>query len=158
MSNVTKIAIFASGSGSNAENLALYFKDRPDIDVSLILSDRAQAYVLTRAQNLGVPHAFFPRSQFTQDEAGNPVAAYLRENHIDFVILAGFLGKIPAVLIQHFPDRMINIHPSLLPRYGGKGMYGDRVHKAVIAAGESHSGITIHLVNEAYDEGEVLFQ
>ncbi|MEL7145046.1 MAG: phosphoribosylglycinamide formyltransferase [Bacteroidota bacterium] len=158
MSTATKIAIFASGSGSNAENLARFFKDHPTISVSLILSDKASAYVLERARNLDVPHAVFTRAEFTQETVSNPVAAFLAEEGIDLVVLAGFLGKIPQVLIRQFPARIINIHPSLLPKYGGKGMYGSHVHKAVIAAGESESGITIHLVNEIYDDGRVLYQ
>ena len=158
ISKITKIAVFASGSGSNAENLVRYFDRHTTISVSLILSDRASAYVLQRAANLSVESAVFPRAQFTQEDADNPVAAYLKTHDIDLVILAGFLGKIPKVLIQQYPDKIINIHPALLPKYGGKGMYGSRVHQAVIAAKEPVSGITIHLVNEVYDDGRILFQ
>lgn len=158
MNKVTKIAIFASGSGSNAENLVRYFAQHTTIEISLILSDKVSAYVLQRAENLGIESAVFPRGQFTQEDASNPVAAYLRENSIDLVVLAGFLGKIPRVLIQQYPEKIINIHPALLPKYGGKGMYGSRVHQAVIAAKEPFSGITIHLVNEVYDDGRILFQ
>ena len=158
MSTMTKIAIFASGSGSNAENLARYFQNHPSISVSVILSDKESAYVLQRADNLGIESAVFSRDQFAQDDEDSPVATFLQDKNIDLIILAGFLRKIPGVLISRYPEKIINIHPSLLPKYGGKGMYGSRVHQAVVDARETVSGITIHLVNEVYDDGKILFQ
>ena len=158
MNSITKIAVFASGSGSNAENLIRFFQNHSDIEISLVLSNKSKAYVLTRARNLGVREAVFSRADFTSEDTNNPVADFLKSEQIDFIVLAGFLAKIPASLIRQYPERIINIHPSLLPSYGGKGMYGHHVHNAVIAAKEQFSGITIHLVNEAYDEGRILFQ
>ena len=149
-----QIAIFASGSGSNAENIANYFKDHPNISVSLILSNNSNAKVLERAKRLGVKSVVFNREEFAKSDF--VLENYLRE--IDYVILAGFLWMVPKNLIEAFPNKIINIHPALLPNYGGKGMYGMHVHEAVVANKESKSGITIHYVNEFYDDGEVIFQ
>jgi phosphoribosylglycinamide formyltransferase-1 len=150
-----KIAIFASGSGTNAERITKYFKNDPHIKVELILSNKADAYVLERAKRLGVESRVFSR-----DELKNPegVAHLLKEHEIDLVVLAGFLWLIPKSLVLAFPGKIINIHPALLPKYGGKNMYGMRVHEAVINAGEKQSGITIHFVDEIYDHGKVIFQ
>ncbi len=148
------VAILASGSGSNAENIAKYFKGHQKISVCLILSNKTDAYVLERAKNLNIPCGTFNRSEM---ENGN-LLSILKGRQINYLILAGFLLKIPKSIIDHFQDKIINIHPSLLPKFGGKGMYGDRVHQAVIEAKESESGITIHLVNEVYDEGRILSQ
>lgn len=149
------IAIFASGSGSNAENISNFFKNREDIKVSLIISNKADAFVHKRAQLLEIKSETFSKNSF---ENTNLVLDCLKENQIDFIVLAGFLLKVPQNLIDAYPQKIINIHPALLPKFGGRGMYGDNVHKAVKAAGETESGITIHYINENYDEGDVIFQ
>lgn len=149
------LAIFASGSGSNAENIVKYFKDHPLIEVNLIISNKADAFVLKRAHRLGIPSWVVSKQEFGEEDFIDDLQKKFDITHI---VLAGFLLLIPPALIKKFPDRIINIHPALLPKYGGKGMYGDHVHDAVVAAGEKESGITIHLVNEQYDEGETLFQ
>lgn len=153
--NTVHLAIFASGSGSNAENIALYFRDNARIQVSLILASRPDAYVIERARRLGIPCTVFDRRQFY--ESGE-VQRILQSYDIDLIILAGFLWLLPDDLIQSFPRRIINIHPALLPKYGGKGMYGEKVHRAVRDSGDTVTGITIHYVNEKYDEGEIVFQ
>lgn len=150
-----RIAILASGSGSNAEEIIRYFKNHPHIDVALLLSNNAEAYALERAKRLGVPARAFTREEYR--EAG-VVLQWLKEYEITHIVLAGFLWLIPGYLVSAYPDKIINIHPALLPKFGGKGMYGARVHEAVKAAGETETGITIHLVNERYDEGRTLFQ
>jgi phosphoribosylglycinamide formyltransferase 1 len=149
-----RLAILASGSGSNAEKIMEHFQGSSKAQIALIASNKADAFVLERAKKFGVPIFTFTRKEM---EAGI-LLAKLREEKIDWVILAGFLLKIPVELIRAFPDRMVNIHPALLPNYGGKGMYGHHVHEAVKAAGDTESGITIHLVNEHYDEGKIVFQ
>lgn len=149
-----KIAIFASGSGSNAENIANYFKDKPVAEVGLILTNKADAYVLERAKKIAVESVVFSSEQLKSGELVN----LLKDKGIDFIVLAGFLLKIPENLIAAFPNKIINIHPALLPKYGGKGMYGEAVHKAVVANKEKETGITIHYVNEHYDEGAIIFQ
>jgi phosphoribosylglycinamide formyltransferase-1 len=152
---MVKIAIFASGSGSNAENIVNYFKGSKDIKVSLLLTNNPSAGVIERGKRLNVPVIVFSKTIFTQTEE---VVSLLKDNGVDWVILAGFLWLVPKNLIQAYTDRMINIHPALLPNYGGKGMWGHHVHEAVVANGEKESGITIHYVNEHYDEGKVIFQ
>lgn len=149
------IAIFASGSGSNAENIIRYFQKSGSAQVSLVLSNKSDAYVLERAHRLGVPCNVFPKEDWI---AGDEILAVLQEARIDFIVLAGFLFRVPDLLLHAYPYKIINIHPALLPKYGGKGMYGDRVHQAVVAAGEKESGITIHYINEHYDEGAIIFQ
>lgn len=150
-----KIAIFASGTGTNAENIVRYFANNEMIRVALVISNHAQAGVHARVNALGVPSCAFTRDDF----AGvTPVLAKLADYEIDFLVLAGFMSRIPDALLQAFPDKIVNIHPALLPKFGGKGMYGHHVHEAVLAAGERESGITIHRVNEHYDEGAILFQ
>lgn len=149
------IAIFASGSGSNAENIAAYFRDSDPVRVSLIISNRRDAYVHTRAKRLGIPSCTFSRDEFAN---GGAVLESLRRYNIDLIVLAGFLLKVSQPLLDAYPRRIVNIHPALLPRYGGKGMYGERVHQAVVDAGEKESGITIHYVNEHYDEGDIIFK
>lgn len=149
------IAIFASGSGTNAENLIKFFSQSKSIKVALVLSNKNDAYVLERARNLNVPTYTFSPYELTDTSL---VDNRLNELKIDAIVLAGFLLKIPDRLLTKFPDRIINIHPALLPNYGGKGMYGLKVHRAVIDAGESESGITIHLVDGKYDNGKILFQ
>lgn len=148
------IAIFASGSGTNAENIIKQFKNHAEITVKLILSNKENAYVLERAKNHQIESITFNRQQFYDS---NHVISLLKNNDIDAIVLAGFLWLIPDSLIKAYPDKIINIHPALLPKYGGKGMYGMNVHKAVIENNESESGISIHYVNEKYDEGEIIF-
>ncbi|MDR1937319.1 MAG: phosphoribosylglycinamide formyltransferase [Tannerellaceae bacterium] len=149
------IAIFASGSGTNAENIIRYFSRSQTVNVAVVLSNNRKAGVHERANRLGVPSFVFTRDEFTE---GTPILGKLAEYGIDFIVLAGFMNKIPDRLLQAFPDKIVNIHPALLPKYGGKGMYGMHVHEAVVAAGEKESGITIHYINGHYDEGEIIFQ
>ncbi len=149
------IAIFASGSGTNAENIIRHFQGNKDVNVALVVSNKPDAYVLVRAENLHVPSLTLTREEFAQ---GERLAALMKERGIDFIVLAGFLLRVPEALIQAYPNRIVNIHPALLPKYGGKGMYGDRVHRAVVEAGERESGITIHLIDEQYDRGTTVFQ
>ncbi len=155
MHDLKRIAIFATGSGSNAEAIMRYFQNNADIEISLLLSNKAEAGALTHAKNYGVPSVVFNRATFFETEE---ILEKLQEAQIDLIVLAGFLWKIPAYLIAAYPNKIINIHPALLPKFGGKGMYGMHVHEAVKAAGEKESGITIHLVNEHYDEGTILLQ
>ncbi|MFZ6013575.1 MAG: phosphoribosylglycinamide formyltransferase [Bacteroidota bacterium] len=150
-----RIAIFASGSGTNAEEIFKHFKNHPTIDVVLLLSNNPEAYALIRAKKFGAAVATFNRKDFKETTV---VLDQLKAHGVTHIVLAGFLWLIPEYLIKAFPDRIVNIHPALLPKYGGKGMYGINVHEAVRAAGEKESGITIHLVNEKYDDGEILFQ
>ncbi len=148
------VSIFASGSGTNAEKIMEFFEHDPEIEVRSVFSNKPDAYVLERAKKFGVSTEVFEKK-----ELDSPFFCKKLDFHqTDFIVLAGFLLKIPDHVIRAFPDRIINIHPSLLPKHGGKGMYGQRVHEAVLAAGETESGITIHLVNEHYDEGRVLSQ
>jgi len=149
------IAIFASGSGSNAQNIIEYFQASNLFRFPLIISNKPDAYVHQRAEMLGVPSFTFTKESF-KDESG--VIKFLEENQIDFIVLAGFLLRIPDIMVQRYANKIINIHPSLLPKYGGKGMYGDKVHQAVKDAGDSESGITIHYINEHYDEGNIIAQ
>lgn len=149
------IAIFASGSGSNAENICRYFKNSKQIRVTLIISNKKESYVLKRAESLLVESVVFIKSDF---QTSSKVVDCLKNKKIDFIVLAGFLLKVPDNLLEAYPNRIINIHPALLPKYGGKGMYGGYVHKAVKEAGETESGITIHYVNENYDEGNIIYQ
>ena len=150
-----RLAIFASGNGSNAQAIAEYFSESNEAGVVLILSNRRDAFVVERAKALNIPVRVFNREDFYQTEV---ITGILIEEKIDLVVLAGFLWLLPPSLIHAFPDRIINIHPALLPKYGGKGMYGSKVHAAVIEAGDKESGISIHFVNEHYDQGQVIFQ
>lgn len=150
-----KIAIFASGSGSNAQKISEYFSDVKGVEVSLIVTNNPNAYVLERARQLNIPSNIFNRESFYKTE---DIVSELKSKQIDFIVLAGFMWLVPKYLVEAFPNKIVNIHPALLPKFGGKGMYGDHVHKAVKEAGESESGITIHYVNEAYDEGNIIFQ
>jgi phosphoribosylglycinamide formyltransferase-1 len=149
------IAIFASGSGSNAENIINYFSNRNDVHFPFILSNNKESLVHERAKKLGIPSHCFTKEELNET---NTVLDLLVKNKIDFIVLAGFLLKMPDNLIEVFPNKIINIHPALLPKYGGKGMFGNHVHKAVVAAGEKESGISIHYINEFYDEGQIIFQ
>ncbi|MBQ5889096.1 MAG: phosphoribosylglycinamide formyltransferase [Bacteroidaceae bacterium] len=150
-----KIAILASGSGSNAENIANYFKGSDYAQVSFIIANNPQAYVLERAKKLGIEAAVVSKAEFMEADG---VIEMLKERDIDFVVLAGFLLLVPQKLITAYPGKIVNIHPALLPKHGGKGMYGDRVHKAVVECGDTESGITIHLIDEQYDKGTTFFQ
>ena len=149
-----KIVIFASGSGTNAENIALYFNKIKEAKVIYIFSNNANAKVLERAKNLNIPSEVFSKEDFN----GDKVLQKLNSIQPDLIILAGFLLKFPQNCVAAFPNKIINIHPALLPKYGGKGMYGMNVHRAVVENNESETGITIHYVNENYDEGNVIFQ
>lgn len=150
-----RIAIFASGSGSNAQKIMEHFKRNSEAEVVLILTNNPQAYVLQRADNFEVPSHIFTREEFYQTDN---IIKLLKNLQVDLIVLAGFLWLVPENLLKAFPNKIINLHPALLPKYGGKGMYGDHVHKAVLAAREEESGITIHFVNEKFDEGEILHQ
>jgi len=149
-----RLGIFASGSGTNAENFCTYFAEHPDIRVGKIYTNNPNAGVIDRAEKLNVPSQVFSQEELKDGR----LIEQLNSDRINAIILAGYMKLIPSSLIRAFPDKILNIHPALLPKYGGKGMYGDHVHKAVIAQGEKRSGITIHLVNEKYDEGQILFQ
>lgn len=150
-----RIAIFASGSGSNAQKIMEHFKYANTAEVTLVLSNNPDAYVLQRADNFEIPSHVFDRQTFYET---NEIVDLLKRLDIDLIVLAGFLWLVPENLLKGFPNKIINIHPSLLPKFGGKGMYGDKVHKAVLEAGEEEHGITIHFVNENFDEGEVIQQ
>ncbi len=150
-----RIAIFASGSGSNAQKIMEHFKRNSEAEVVLILTNNPQAYVLQRADNFEVPSHIFTRDEFYKTDN---IIKLLKNLQVDLIVLAGFLWLVPENLLKAFPNKIINLHPALLPKYGGKGMYGDHVHKAVLAAKEEESGITIHFVNEKFDEGEILHQ
>jgi phosphoribosylglycinamide formyltransferase 1 len=154
-SNLVNIAIFASGSGSNAENIANYFKDHSGIKVKLILTNNPKALVLERANKSGIEAITFSRDEFYNSES---IVDQLKNHEIHFVVLAGFMWLMPAYLVKAYAQKIVNIHPALLPKYGGKGMFGNFVHNAVAAAGEKETGITIHYVNERYDEGNIIFQ
>jgi len=149
------IAILASGAGSNAENIIQYFSKSNQFSFSLIISNNANAFVHERAKKFQIPSFTFSKEDFLD---ANVILDCLKEYEIDCIVLAGFLLKMPQLLIDTFPNKIVNIHPALLPKYGGKGMYGHYVHEAVAAAGETESGITIHYVNSNYDEGNIIFQ
>ncbi len=149
------IVIFASGSGTNAQRIIEYFNDRDDAQVVLVLSNKPTAQVLQRAGKLKVSAFSFNRTAFYESDQ---VLNLLEQNRPDLIVLAGFLWLMPKKIIATFSGKILNIHPALLPAYGGKGMYGSHVHEAVVAAGEKESGITIHEVTEEYDKGSILFQ
>ncbi|HLN55484.1 MAG TPA: phosphoribosylglycinamide formyltransferase [Bacteroidales bacterium] len=149
------IAIFASGSGTNAENIIKHFSNNENAQVRLVLSNKRHAMVLKRAEALNVDTCFFEYDDFYRS---GRVLDRLESYNTDFIVLAGFLWLVPENILDRYPRRIVNIHPALLPLYGGKGMYGDAVHKAVIAGGAKESGITIHYVNKHYDSGDILFQ
>jgi len=150
-----RIAIFASGSGTNAEQIISYFNGHASVEVGLVLSNKPDAYVLERAKNHNIPSFVFNRHEFYETTV---VPDLLREKGITFVVLAGFLWMVPESLLVMYPGKILNIHPALLPLHGGKGMYGMKVHEAVIASGADESGITIHLVDDRYDAGSSVFQ
>ena len=150
-----RIALFASGAGSNAENIVHFFSQKPGFQFPVILSNKSDAFIHTRAKNLHIPSFTFSREDFLD---GDKIVSLLHQYNIDCIVLAGFLLRIPQTLILAYPDKIINIHPALLPKYGGKGMYGMRVHEAVAENHDTESGITIHYVNGNYDEGNIIFQ
>ena len=154
---MNKLAIFVSGSGTNAENIIRYFQTNKalDTEVAIVISNRADAYALERAKKLNVPSTVLSRAEFNNPEVTLPL---LDGYGINFIVLAGFLLKVPEYLVDRYQGRIVNIHPALLPKFGGKGMYGHHVHEAVVAAGEKETGITIHHVNENYDQGSIIFQ
>ena len=150
-----RLAIFASGGGTNAENVIKYFKLSNEINITLVLTNNPEAKVINRCSELGVECRIFNKAQFSHSE---DVLDMLIEAKIDYIILAGFLWFVPQSIIKRWSGRIINIHPALLPKYGGKGMHGMNVHRAIIEAGESETGITIHHVDEVYDNGDIIFQ
>ena len=150
-----RIVLFASGSGTNVENIARYFQDRHDVDIAAVLTNKKDAKVLERCDNLKLNGLYFNKNAFYGTDC---VLDILMGIDPDLIVLAGFLWKIPEKIIGSFPDKIINIHPALLPKYGGKGMYGNKVHEAVKANGDTETGITVHYVNERYDEGAVIHQ
>ena len=153
--NKINIAIFVSGSGTNCENLIKYFANSEFVNCALVVSNKADAYALVRAERLGVPTAVTPKAQLNDAGVMLPL---LRQYAIDFIVLAGFLPLIPDFLIEAFPRRIINLHPALLPKFGGKGMWGHHVHEAVKAAGETETGMTVHYVSPVCDGGEIIAQ
>lgn len=155
MSKPFHLAILASGSGTNAEEIFKYFKNHPQVEVSVLMSNNPDAYALVRAKNHGVDTLTFSRPEFRD---GAIILKELEAKTITHIVLAGFLWLIPDYLIQRYPNHIINIHPALLPKYGGKGMYGMKVHEAIKSFGEIETGISIHEVNEHYDEGRIIFQ
>lgn len=150
-----RIAIFASGSGTNAENIIKYYQNSTKIKVVLVLSNNKNAFVLERAKKLNIPSLSFNRETFNESDK---IIELLAKNGVDFIVLAGFLWLIPKKLISKYKNKIINIHPALLPKYGGKGMYGMHVHNSIIANKDKESGISIHYVNEKYDDGDIIFQ
>lgn len=149
------IAIFASGSGSNAENIANYFADNAEVNIALIVCNKSDAYVFERAKRLGIDSKLVTKADMADSEA---VLSLLKSYNIDFIVLAGYLLLVPKYLVDAYPRAIVNIHPALIPLHCGKGMYGDRVHEDVIKCGDKESGITIHYVNEFFDNGDIIFQ
>lgn len=155
MNHPIRLAILGSGNGTNAQQISEYFAGRTDVEVACIIYNKKDAFIAQRAKKLGIEARYFGRNDFYNS---SHVLDYLTEKHIDWVILAGFLWLVPENMLTAFPQHIINIHPALLPKYGGKGMYGHHVHEAVVAAKEHESGITIHIVDQHYDRGTTLFQ
>ena len=149
-----RISVFVSGNGTNLQRIAEYFQGNPDVEIVNVVCNNPKAYAIERAKNLGIPVRMINRQEFNNPEFTQEMA----DLKLDLIVLAGFLWKIPASLIQAYPKKIVNIHPALLPKYGGKGFYGEHVHEAVVAAKEQFSGITIHYVNEIYDSGEIILQ
>ena len=152
---MTNLAIFVSGGGTNLENIIRHFADNKDVNIALVLSNRVDAYALVRAKNHHVPSVVMSRADFAREDKLMPL---MRQYNIDFIVLAGFLLMAPDFLIEAYDRRIINIHPALLPKYGGKGMYGHHVHEAVKAAGETETGMTVHYVSSVCDGGEIIAQ
>ena len=149
-----RLSIFVSGNGTNLQRIAEYFADNKDVEIVNVVCNNPKAYSIERAKNLGIPLRMITKEEFKSE-------AFIKELldlHVDLIVLAGFLWKIPENLVKAFPKKIVNIHPALLPKYGGKGFYGEHVHEAVVAAKEAQSGITVHYVNELYDSGEIILQ
>ena len=155
MMKKVNVAVFVSGGGTNCENLITYFKDSEQVNIALVISNKADAYALVRAERHGVPTAVVPKVELHDEQK---VLSLLRSYDIQFIVLAGFLPLIPDYLINAFPKRIINLHPALLPKFGGKGMWGHHVHEAVKAAGETETGMTVHYVTPVCDGGEIIAQ
>ena len=149
-----RLSIFVSGNGTNLQRIAEYFSDNKDVEIINVVCNNPRAYSIERAKNLGIPLRMITKEEFKSE-------AFVKEMQnldIDLIVLAGFLWKLPENLVKAFPKKIVNIHPALLPKYGGKGFYGEHVHEAVVAAKEAQSGITVHYVNELYDSGEIILQ
>jgi len=155
MMKKVNVAVFVSGGGTNCENLITYFKDSEKVNIALVISNKADAYALVRAERHGVPTAVVPKVELHDEQK---VLSLLRNYDIQFIVLAGFLPLVPDYLINAFPKRIINLHPALLPKFGGKGMWGHHVHEAVKAAGETETGMTVHYVTPVCDGGEIIAQ
>lgn len=149
-----RLSIFVSGGGTNLQRIAEYFADNLEVEIANVICNNPNAYAIERAKNLGIPCEIINRAEFKSEDFSKK----LIDQKIDLIVLAGFLWLVPQHLIDAFPNKIINIHPALLPKYGGKGFYGEHVHEAVVAAKEEYSGITIHYVNEHYDSGDIIFQ
>jgi phosphoribosylglycinamide formyltransferase-1 len=149
-----KLSIFVSGNGTNLQRIAEYFADNNDVEIANVVCNNPKAYSIERAKNLGIPLRMITREVFKSEA----FVKELQDLGIDLIVLAGFLWKLPENLVKAFPKKIVNIHPALLPKYGGKGFYGEHVHEAVVAAKEAQSGITVHYVNELYDRGEIILQ
>ena len=149
-----RLSIFVSGNGTNLQRIAEYFADNKDVEIVNVVCNNPKAYSIERAKNLGIPLRMINREEFKSEA----FVKEMQDLHIDLIVLAGFLWKIPENLVKAFPKKIVNIHPALLPKYGGKGFYGEHVHEAVVAAKEAFSGITIHYVDEVYDNGEIILQ
>ena len=149
-----RLSIFVSGNGTNLQRIAEYFASNPEVEIANVVCNNPKAYSIERAKNLGIPLRMITKQDFNSEA----FIKELQDLDIDLIVLAGFLWKVPETLIKAFPKRIVNIHPALLPKYGGKGFYGEHVHEAVVAAKEPFSGITVHYVNEIYDSGEIILQ
>ena len=149
-----RLSIFVSGNGTNLQRIAEYFANNPEVEIANVVCNNPKAYSIERAKNLSIPLRMITKQEFNS----NAFVEEMQSLHIDLIVLAGFLWKVPEALIKAFPKRIVNIHPALLPKYGGKGFYGEHVHEAVVAANEVQSGITVHYVNELYDSGEIILQ
>ena len=149
-----RLSIFVSGNGTNLQRIAEYFANNPEVEIANVVCNNPKAYSIERAKNLGIPLRMVTKEDFNSEA----FVQELQSLGIDLIVLAGFLWKVPKTLIKAFPKRIVNIHPALLPKYGGKGFYGEHVHEAVVAAKEAQSGITVHYVNEIYDSGEIILQ
>lgn len=149
-----RLSIFVSGNGTNLQRIAEYFADKKDVEIVNVVCNNPKAYSIERAKNLGIPLRMITKEDFRSEA----LIKELQNLHVDLIVLAGFLWKIPEDLVKAFPRKIVNIHPALLPKYGGKGFYGEHVHEAVVAAKEEQSGITVHYVNEIYDSGEIILQ
>ena len=149
-----RLSIFVSGNGTNLQRIAEYFANNPDVEIANVVCNNPKAYSIKRAKNLGIPLRMINKQDFNSEV----FVKEMQSLDIDLIVLAGFLWKVPEALIKAFPKKIVNIHPALLPKYGGKGFYGEHVHEAVVAAKEAQSGITVHYVNELYDSGEIILQ